>query len=694
MKLRKILIATVLVVLLVVSFFVALDNLRVPAKQASGSSEPFFVGIETGWNSTVSDCKALIDKVKNYTNLFIIASPLILSDEAFLNETCDYAYNAGMYFMPAYYQDINNGTSIGYTPSIWFTTAKERYGDKLLGIYFYDEPAGSQLDETINLTSNNIFNATTTPTSYLDYANWYFRIWTQGDGVPEAANLMHSLGSSLFTSDYALYWFDYELGYDTVLAQFGWNNSRPLQIALVRGAAEAQNKNWGAIITWTYNQPPYLESGAQMYNDMVLAYDSGASFIAVYDSSQNYTSTTLTQDHFNALKEFWSYVQQNPDKHGSLKADNAVVLPQDYGFGFRSPDDSVWQYHQADYWTQKMYSDVTSLINQYKSSIDIVYSDPQFQSSIQSKYSEILYWPKDFETNINYPIIDLNNGLGYNSFETNTNYPVIDLNNGLGYNSIQEAIASFATYAGDTILVKPGTYQENIVITKPVSLISQNKDTTIIDGAKNGTALTIISDNVTVTGFTVQNGGNFSSGTGEGILLDNAHNCSLIGNTVTNSYNGIFLNDSFNNVLRNNTMSNNKFNFGVSASNITNYINNVDTSNSVNGKPIYYWVNKSNMTAPSNAGFIALINCTDATVQNLNLSDNYEGLLLAYAKNSTVTNNTINNNYEGIVLINSSGNTLKGNDINSNVYNIIVQPAFPNNIDTSNIVDGKPYTTG
>ena len=675
MKHRKILIAMVLVVLLVVSFFVALDNLHVPAKQTSGSAQPFFVGIETGWNSNVSYCEALINKVKNYTNLFIIASPLILSNETSLNETCDYAYNAGMYFMPAYYQDLNNSTSIGYTPSAWFKTAKERYGDKLLGIYFYDEPAGSQLDESINLTSNNIFNATTTPTSYLDYADWYFHIWTQGDdGVPAAANLTHSLGSSLFTSDYALYWFDYELGYDTVLAQFGWNNSRPLQIALIRGAATAQNKNWGAIITWTYNQTPYLEPAAQMYNDMVLAYDSGATYIAIYDSSQNYQNTTLTQGDFNTLKNFWSYVQQNPDKQGSLKADTAVVLPQDYGFGFRSPDDSVWQYHQATYWTQKMYSDVTSLLNQYKSSIDIVYSDPQFQSSIQSKYSEILCWPKDFETNINYPIIDLNNGLGYNS--------------------IQEAISSFATYEGDTILVKPGTYQKNIVITKPVSLISQNKDTTIIDGAENGTALTIASDNVTVTGFTVQNGGNFSAGTGEGILLDNAHNCSLIGNTVTNCYNGIVLNDSFNNVLRNNAMSNNKFNFGVSASNITNYINNVDTSNSVNGKPIYYWVNKSNISVPSNAGFIALINCTDDTVQNLNLSDNYEGLLLAYVKNSTVTNNTINNNYEGIVLDNSSGNTLKGNDINSNVYNIIVQTALPNNIDTSNIVDGKPYTSG
>ena len=280
-------------------------------------------------------------------------------------------------------------------------------------------------------------------------------------------------------------------------------------------------------------------------------------------------------------------MQQNPDKHGSLKADTAVVLPQDYGFGFRNPDDSVWQYHQADNWTQKMYSDVTSLINQYNSSIDIVYSDQEFQNSIQSKYSKILAWPKDFETN--------------------TNYSVTDLNNGLGYNSIQEAISSFATYEGDTILVKPGTYQENIVITKPVSLISQDKDTTIIDGTKNGAALTIASNNVTITGFTVQNGGNFSAGTDEGIVLDNANNCSLIGNTVTSSHYGIFLNESSSNLLE---------------------------------------------------------------------------------------NNTVFNNYYGILLVNSSENTLRGNDLNNNTYNIAIQNGLLNDIDSSNMVDGKPYSIG
>ena len=61
-----------------------------------------------------------------------------------------------------------------------------------------------------------------------------------------------------YTSDYALYWFDYKAGYDTVFTEFGWNNSRQMDIALCRGAATVKGKDWGAIITWTYDQPPYF----------------------------------------------------------------------------------------------------------------------------------------------------------------------------------------------------------------------------------------------------------------------------------------------------------------------------------------------------------------------------------------------------------------------------------------------------
>ncbi len=131
-KKRNIFIAIFLVALIIVSFFVALTVLRVPAKQTAGIAPPF-VGIETGWNSNFSDCKILIDKVKDYTNLFIVASSLILSDEALLNETCDYAYKAGMYLI-VYYQNMTvsgdyPGVTNHYSPSAWFIAAKERYGE-------------------------------------------------------------------------------------------------------------------------------------------------------------------------------------------------------------------------------------------------------------------------------------------------------------------------------------------------------------------------------------------------------------------------------------------------------------------------------------------------------------------------------------------------------------------------------------
>jgi parallel beta-helix repeat protein len=256
-------------------------------------------------------------------------------------------------------------------------------------------------------------------------------------------------------------------------------------------------------------------------------------------------------------------VQHNSDKHGSFKADIAVILPEDYGFGFRSFDDSVWQYHQADNWTRKLYTDIANLANQNDSRIDLMYGDQEFQSLIQTKYSRILYWPNDFRAN--------------------NNYPAININNNLGYSTVQDAISSYATYEGHMILIKPGTYQENIVITKPVSLVSQNKDSTIIEGTGTGnlSVLTIACDNVTLTGFIIQNDGNNSALTGTGILLENAHNCTITTNMIRHNHDGLVLDNSSGNMLKSNELSDNAHNLIlVNAPN-----NNIDTTNTINGKP-------------------------------------------------------------------------------------------------------------
>jgi hypothetical protein len=65
-----------------------------------------------------------------------------------------------------------------------------------------------------------------------------------------------------------------------------------------------QNKQWGAIITWTYNSPPYLESGKEMLRDMMMAYRAGAKYIIVFNYPKINPYGILTEEHFNAVKTF------------------------------------------------------------------------------------------------------------------------------------------------------------------------------------------------------------------------------------------------------------------------------------------------------------------------------------------------------------------------------------------------------
>jgi hypothetical protein len=272
---------------------------------------------------------------------------------------------------------LNN---VSYHPFLWMIGAEERYGDHFLGIYFHDEPGGTVLDSATPILSGKQANYTTLANDFVQDTSRRMNIL-----LPIA----HHIGVSMFTSDYGLYWFDYKAGYDVVMAQFGWNNSRPVQIALTRGAANVQGKDWGAIITWTTDRSPYLEGSSQLYQDLVLAYESGAKYASVYDASQDFLNTTLTQDHYDALKDFWNYVQANPNKQGSLKADTALALPQDYGFGFRSVNDSVWGV-KPDSMTAQVYQDVQSFLSEYGSRLDLVYNDATLNSNTTSKYDKII----------------------------------------------------------------------------------------------------------------------------------------------------------------------------------------------------------------------------------------------------------------------------------------------------------------
>lgn len=80
----------------------------------------------------------------------------------------------------------------------------------------------------------------------------------------------------------------------------------------------------------------------------------------------------------------------------------------------------------------------------------------------------------------------------------------VDDDGGADYTSIQAAIDNASD--GDTVFVYSGMYYEIVHVVKEIDLIGEDKNTTIIDAQWQDTPVRIWSSNVTVEGFTVQNG--------------------------------------------------------------------------------------------------------------------------------------------------------------------------------------------
>ncbi len=654
LKRRIILVVAILVAILPSSFLIVFNY----SSEEQNPSE-FLVGVQVGYGSS-DDCKAIVDRVKNYTNLVVLSSMEVTGNEAVLNETCDYIYDAGLKFFIFFLENLH----YPYDLFVWFLKAKETYGDYFVGAYFLDEVGGKVLDRA-EYHSSRVAGASSYTLASKEFTNYI------NDRIGSYFYLSDYADFSVITSDYGLYWFDYKAGYDMVLVHYGWNHSRPLNTALCRGAANVQNKDWGVTITWTYNHPPYMESGAELYDDLVLAYTSGAKYAVVFNYAESdedpYGRAILADEHYQAIEDFWNYVQNNPEKHGSLKGEVALVLPQDYGFGFRRPDDTIWGMDEADHWTRKMWEDTNNLVDEYGLRLDIVYSDPDFNQVLSDYYDEVFFW---------------NSGA-----ETNSSYTVLNLNSSLGYSTIQEAINSRSTCDGDTIFVKSGTYRENVVIQKSITLKGEDKETTILDGGNNGTVVGIIGQNVSVSGFTIRNSGSNKSDAGVHLI---GVNSTFSDNIITSNHLGIQLSFSVNNTFRNNNMFDNEYNFGVSSDILSSFVNDIDTSNTVDGKPIIYWVNEHDKTVPSDSGFVALINCTGITVQNLELENNFNGLVLVNTQKSTISGNVLADNYEGISLVSSSDNLFRDNTFSNCIHSFNVNNGLANDIDTSNTINGKP----
>ena len=128
-----------------------------------------------------------------------------------------------------------------------------------------------------------------------------------------------------------------------------------------------------------------------------------------------------------------------------------------------------------------------------------------------------------------------------NRLETNTSveiFPVHNLNTDLNYYTIQAAINASETLDGHMILVDPGMYYENIIVSKSLTLQGRDRNTTIIDSNGKGSVITIIDVGyeTVLDGFMISNGigtGRDYSTYGGGIYVFNS-SVYIKNNIITN----------------------------------------------------------------------------------------------------------------------------------------------------------------
>jgi len=162
------------------------------------------------------------------------------------------------------------------------------------------------------------------------------------------------------------------------------------------------------------------------------------------------------------------------------------------------------------------------------------------------------------------------------------------------------------------------------------------------------------------------------SGCIDGVSLDSSHANTIRGQIVDQCTVGISLDASSGNILKENMLDH--CGLKVAGHGLSEFINDADTGNTVNGRPLYYCINETSMMIPLDAGQVVLINCTGCNASFLNLSNASVGIELAYAQGNTLANNILNDNRVVAVYLDGSnqGTIIKENTITRNNYGVDV----------------------
>ena len=294
---------------------------------------------------------------------------------------------------------------------------------------------------------------------------------------------------------------------------------------------------------------------------------------------------------------------------------------------------------------------------------------------------------------------------------------------GCNYTGIQAAVN--AASDGDTIIVCDGVYTENINVNSRLTIQSENGSSkTVVDAHTGNHGFAVLADWVNISGFTVTNASS------NGIYLNSVNHCNISYNILlSNGNNGISMQDCSQNSIDNNIANSNaQQGMGLRNSNYNNITNNsanlngiagislvastkntlinnsfsnnelgisippmfplikiyfdhsIDSSNKVNGKPVYTYFNQSDILIDGlDTSRLAIWFCTNFTVTNVTVSGG-DGINLKGSSNNTFKACISINNTFGIHVDSSNSNNITHTNISNNLIGILMSHSSGNNI--------------
>ncbi len=229
--------------------------------------------------------------------------------------------------------------------------------------------------------------------------------------------------------------------------------------------------------------------------------------------------------------------------------------------------------------------------------------------------------------------------------------------------TIQEAIDDADTRDGDTITIAEGTYTENVIVNKKLTIQPvTGANVTVKADYSDESVFVIINSG---SGSTIQGLNVISSPDSYGIALSHSFNNNISNNTISGSERGVYLYISGSNSIIGNIIKDGYYGIFLYDS----------VSNNISGD-----------TIKDNENGIYFTDSSYNTITESTIADNYYGSYLYHSNNNKVLNNIVSGNWVGLYLYDTNNNNISGSNFTDDGVGI----TYYNSIGT--ILSGNNFT--